>query len=126
MTMPADALNAEDIHAEAANLIRSLVDRIVLTLNNQDGLDIDLCGDLTGILTLAANKYKLLDKSDLSVQHVKVVAGARNHWSRLFSAIGLQARCIKASPIAGGAFKKLVQHAHLATDLNLDRPGCWA
>jgi len=39
---------------------------------------IDLYGDLAGILTLAGKKDRPLDQNDLSVQHVKMVAGARN------------------------------------------------
>jgi len=72
----AAALNAEENHAEAADLIRSLVDRITLTPNAEGKLEIDLFGDLAGILTMAANKNRPLGKSDLSVQQVKVVAGA--------------------------------------------------
>ncbi len=34
---------------------------------------------LVGILTVAANRDAPLDKSDTSVQQVKVVAEARNH-----------------------------------------------
>ncbi len=69
------ALNAEENRAEAADLIRSLVDRITLTPNDQGKLDIDLYGDLAGILTLATNQDRPLDKSDPSVVQVKVVAG---------------------------------------------------
>ena len=71
----ADALNADENHAEAAEIIRSLVE---LTPNTDGKLDIDLYGDLAGILALAANKDAPLDKSDASVQQVKMVAGARN------------------------------------------------
>ena len=63
----AEALNADENRAEAADLIRSLVDRIELTPNDQGKLDIDLYGDLSGILTLAANKDAPLDESDASV-----------------------------------------------------------
>jgi len=39
---------------------------------------IDLYGDLAGILTLAGKKDRPLDQNVLSVQRVKMVAGARN------------------------------------------------
>ena len=51
------------------------MDRITLTPNDQGKLDIDLYGDLAGILSLAANKDRPLDKSDPSVVQVKLVAG---------------------------------------------------
>jgi hypothetical protein len=73
------ALTAEENRAEAADLLRSLLDRIELTPNDQGGLEIDLYGDLAGILSLAANKNSPLEASDPSVQQVKVVAGACNH-----------------------------------------------
>jgi len=55
------------------------VDRIELTPNQQGKLEIDLYGDLAGILSLAGKKDRPLDQSDPSLQQVKVVAGARNH-----------------------------------------------
>src|SRR5690606_6720607 len=72
----AEALAAEENRAEAADLLRSLVDRIELTPNADGRLDIDLYGDLAGILTLATNANGPLDESDPSVQQVKMVAGA--------------------------------------------------
>jgi site-specific DNA recombinase len=72
----AQALTAEENRAEAADLLRSLVDRIELTPNDQGKLEIDLYGDLAGILSVAANKDRPLEASDPSVQQVKVVAGA--------------------------------------------------
>ncbi len=69
-------LNDDANRAEAADIIRSLVDRITLTPNSDGKLDIDLFGDLAGILALAANKDRPLDESDPSVRQVKVVAGA--------------------------------------------------
>ncbi len=78
------ALNAEENRAEAADLIRSLVDRITLTPNDDGKLDIDLYGDLAGILTMATNKDRPLDKSDPSVQQVKLVAGVGFGFDRTF------------------------------------------
>jgi hypothetical protein len=73
----AEALNHDENRAEAADLIRSLVDRITLTPNAEGKLDIDLYGDLASILSLAAQKERPLDESDPSVVQVKMVAGAR-------------------------------------------------
>ncbi len=64
----AAALNADENHAEAADLLRSLVDRITLTPNDEGRLDIDLYGDLAGILSMATNKDRPLDKSDRACQ----------------------------------------------------------
>ena len=70
-----DTLNADQNRVEAADLLRSLVDRIELTPNSDNKLEIDLYGDLAGILSMAGNKGKQLDKSDPAVQQVKMVAG---------------------------------------------------
>ena len=78
----AQVLNREENPGEAADILRSLVDRIELRPNQQGKLEIDLYGDLAGILTLAGKKDRPFDKNDLSVQQVKVVAGARNHLYR--------------------------------------------
>jgi Cupin domain len=72
----AEALNADANRAEAADILRGLIDRIVLTPNAEGKLEIDLFGDLAGILGLAANKNGPLDASDPSIQQVKLVAGA--------------------------------------------------
>ena len=71
----AEALNAEENRAEAAEIIRSLVDRIIMTPNDKGQLEIDLHGDLAGILSMAANKDKPLEECDPAVQQVKMVAG---------------------------------------------------
>lgn len=86
VTALAEALTAEEDRAEAADLLRSPIDRIELTPNADDKLEIDLFGDLAGILALAANKDRPLDESDPSVQQVKMVAGARNWLYLLFFA----------------------------------------
>ncbi len=72
----AAALNDDEYRSEAAEIIRSLVDRIELSPNADGKLEIDLYGDLAGILSLAAQKERPLDQSDPSVQQVKLVAGA--------------------------------------------------
>jgi site-specific DNA recombinase len=70
-------LNREENRGEAADILRSLVDRIELRPNQLGKLEIDLYGDLAGILSLAGKKSRPLDKNDEGVQQVKVVAGAR-------------------------------------------------
>ena len=71
----AQVLNREENRGEAAALLRSLVDRIELRPNQQGKLELDLYGDLAGILTLAGKKDRPLDQNDRSVQQVKMVAG---------------------------------------------------
>ena len=71
----AQVLNREENRGEAAALLRSLVDRIELRPNQQAKLELDLYGDLAGILTLAGKKDRPLDQNDRSVQQVKMVAG---------------------------------------------------
>jgi site-specific DNA recombinase len=70
------ALEDGDTMAEAMDLIRSLVDAIVLT--PEDGkLRIDLRGELAGILALCADKRKPGSVSGTGLaEQVKLVAGA--------------------------------------------------
>ncbi|HEX7073859.1 MAG TPA: hypothetical protein VF226_07440 [Hyphomicrobiaceae bacterium] len=67
-------LNDERNRAEAADILRSLIDRIELTPDAEGKLEIDLYGDLAGILSLAANKKGPLDES--GPMQDEVVAGA--------------------------------------------------
>jgi hypothetical protein len=71
----AQVLSREENRGEAADILRSLVDRIELRPNQRGKLEIDLYGDLAGILTLAGKKDRPLNQNDQSVQQVKVVAG---------------------------------------------------
>ena len=71
-----EALNTEEHRQEAAELLRSLVDKIELQpVAGEDRLAIDLHGDLAGILTMAANTDKTLNFSELSPWQEKMVAG---------------------------------------------------
>ncbi|MBA4130093.1 MAG: resolvase [Hyphomicrobium sp.] len=93
------ALTEEQYRSEAAELLRGLIDKIVLVPDaERKELGIDLCGDLAGILSLAtgrslpagigvpaANHGALLNRTrkapDLAeheIQQVKLVAGVRN------------------------------------------------
>jgi hypothetical protein len=80
-------------HAEATELIRKLIDRIVLTpVEEEHGhktLSIDLHGHLAGILSLASKARKPLSESGFPVESIKLVAGARNRHYLLFRAEGL-------------------------------------
>lgn len=94
------ALNDEANRTEAAELLRSLVDKIVLTPKaTGKGLSIDLYGDLAGILSIAANQSKAAVESMLALQvgdgpvgvgssvdsqQDKLVAGGRNRLNLLF------------------------------------------
>jgi site-specific DNA recombinase len=79
-----------DHSKHVAELLRSLIEKIVLTPNktNPDGsknaLKIDLYGDLAGILSLAQNGDKSLKLQDLSPLETELVAGAPNHLVLLF------------------------------------------
>ena len=64
-----DALNDERDRTEAAEMLRGLIDRIVLTPKEEDGrqsLSIDLEGALAGVLALATNDKRPLTGSGLS------------------------------------------------------------
>ena len=81
-----EALYDGDRGAQAAALIRRLIDRIVLTPVDHEGrktLSVDLHGHLAGILAMARNAKKPLaarvtGASGSVAESVKLVAGARN------------------------------------------------
>jgi site-specific DNA recombinase len=84
------ALNDDSIKAEAAEILRSLIDRVVLTpsAGAPDGLDTQLHRDLAAVLALSdenADKQKLPGLVGPGSQ-LSVVAGARNHLDLLLSA----------------------------------------
>jgi len=79
------ALNDNDRRAEAVEVIRSLVEKIVLTpatIDGKDTLAIDLHGHLAGILSLSAQTKKPLTESDFSVTSTKLVAGGGFEFNR--------------------------------------------
>lgn len=59
--------------AEAAELLRTLVDLIVVRRKPDGDLSIDLHGDLAGILTIATSKDKVLQENDLLVRELQSV-----------------------------------------------------
>ncbi len=72
-----ESLQQEETKAEAAEIIRSLVDEIVLVPENGE-LRIDLKGELAGILSLATGNKKPATHVYDGLEQIKVVAGARN------------------------------------------------
>ncbi len=83
------ALNDDSIKAEAGDILRSLIDRVVLTplADAPDGIDAQLHGDLVAILALSnddGHKQKLPAKG-MAGSLLSVVAGARNHLDLLLS-----------------------------------------
>ena len=73
------ALNDDSIKAEAGEILRSLIDRVVLTpaAGAPDGIDAQLHGDLAAILALSndnGRKQKLPAKG-LTGSQLSVVAG---------------------------------------------------
>ncbi len=74
------ALGDELARVQAADLIRKLVDKIVLVPGTDDeghtSLSIDLHGHLAGILSLATKAKRPLGESGLEVGYMKLVAGA--------------------------------------------------
>ena len=72
-----ESLNNPDGRSEAADLIRTLIERIELTPKEYSKeLAIDLYGDLAGILSIASDRDKPLIANGLSHQQDKLVAGA--------------------------------------------------
>ena len=103
VTVLHEALNDKVRRAEAVDIIRSLVERIVLTpatIDGKDTLAIDLQGHLAGILSLSAKTKKPLTESDFSVASTKLVAGTGFEFDRPDS--GETAGSTKL--VAGGGF----------------------
>lgn len=73
----ADALNKPDVRCEAAEALRALIDHVVLT-PSAEGYDIDLHGDLAGILALASAQNAKTAVADVAeaASQVSLVAGA--------------------------------------------------
>ena len=71
------ALNDDAHRTEAAGLLRTLIEQIVLVPSEKgDGLRVDLYGDLAGILSVATNNEKALFERGPYVMQDKMVAGA--------------------------------------------------
>jgi site-specific DNA recombinase len=75
VTELAEALQTSDARTEAAEILRSLIERIELRPTS-DGYDILLRGDLGGILRLSANSKKPAAVSGDGLSQVALVAGA--------------------------------------------------
>jgi hypothetical protein len=82
------ALEQPSTRAEAFEIIRSLVDEIVLTPENGE-LRIDLKGDLAAILSLSENRKKLAPEIQSELSQFKMVAGARNHRELTLPAVAI-------------------------------------
>ena len=79
-----ESLNKEETKTEAADLLRGLIEKIVLT-PKECGTQyaIDLHGDLAGILTVSAGKQQRIDESDPLLQQVKMMTETgdqKNGW----------------------------------------------
>jgi site-specific DNA recombinase len=77
------ALREPDIALQAGEIIRSLIDRIVLTPSD-GGLEVELFGDLAAILAYAADE-QLQTPRGLPEMRLSVVAGAPNSLDLLLS-----------------------------------------
>lgn len=83
-----DELNDEAHRTEAADILRTLIDRIELrpiTVKGRTTLSIDLHGELAGILSLAS-KQKGAIGDDVATECTKLVAGVGNHLNLLSNA----------------------------------------
>jgi len=78
-----EALNDESIKAEASEILRSLIDRIVLKpdAGSPDGIEAELHGDLAAILALSndAGRKQKLPANSMAGSQLSVVAGEGNH-----------------------------------------------
>ncbi len=68
------SLNSNDRRPEAAQLIRSLIDKIVLS-PSEDGLVVDLHGDLAGILGISARGHYSKEEQKLLFDQIEEIAG---------------------------------------------------
>jgi site-specific DNA recombinase len=72
-----EELNRPELRSEAAQALRNLIDEVRLIPEN-GRLEIELLGDLAGILALSAGSKKARHGNRDGLQ-VTLVAGARNH-----------------------------------------------
>jgi hypothetical protein len=76
------ALNDDSIKAEAGEILRSLIDRVVLSpvVDAPDGIDAQLHGDLAAILALSndGERKQKLPANGVAGSQLSVVAGERN------------------------------------------------
>ena len=72
------ALNDDGIKAEAGDILRSLIDRVVLTpaAGAPDGIDAQLHGDLATVLALSDPEQQKLPAAGAAGSQLSVVAGA--------------------------------------------------
>jgi hypothetical protein len=75
-----EALQQDETRAEAAEILRGLIDEITL-VPERGALRVDLKGALVGILQLAADGKKPAALGD-GLEQIKVVAGTRNRLCR--------------------------------------------
>ncbi len=85
-----DALNHDSIKDEAGEILRRLIDKIVLTPED-GGLKAELCGDLAEILALCApgEQNKKLPGTGVPGSQLSVVAGARKQRESLILPVRL-------------------------------------
>ena len=78
------ALNDDSIKAEAGEILRSLIDRVVLmpATDAPDGIDAQLHGELAAVLALSGAQNQKLPAAGAVGSQLSVVAGARNHLYR--------------------------------------------
>src|SRR5215472_18931299 len=82
------ALNDDSIKVEAGEILRSLIDRVVLTpaTDAPNGIDAQLYGDLAAVLALSDPEKQKLPAVGAFGSQLSVVAGVRNHLDLLLSA----------------------------------------
>ena len=78
-----EALNAEDTRLEAAEILRSMVDKVVLCPAD-GGMHAELYGDLAGIIGACEDHKDERPGAGASGRGLSVVAGTRKHLSRTF------------------------------------------
>jgi site-specific DNA recombinase len=70
------SLNQPETRSEAAQLLRKLIDKILLTPNDTgDALRVDLHGDLVGILHMATHCKALSEEDHPLVHHISMMTG---------------------------------------------------
>ncbi len=69
------ALSDEQLKDEASGVIRSLIDKIILSPSEGKTMGITLVGDLAGLLSVATKTKNPLPENDILLVQVKMVAG---------------------------------------------------
>ena len=107
-----DLLNEDGHRPEAAELLRTLVEKVVLTqVKGQKDFRIDLIGDLAGILNVATGKDITAFQAESGDLQVEMVAGGRNQQNL---------RNKKGRPIGAAQLREMISQVEMVAGVGFE------